>query len=240
MLKPSILEFEGLGTHWWITHFEKNNSHIQSVVSEEMSRFEDAYSRFKPSSLVSKLNDTKICIDPPSELCAILSACLQFYKDTQGAFNISVGAKLEQTGYGLAVDSKAVISKNLQKDILISTHQITLGSTTRIDLGGIGKGWLIDSLAKKLHLVAPSGYIINGGGDIFANLKHRTSFALEHPFDEALMIGTVELTNGSLAVSSLNKRKWHKDGRHPHRYYKRWCITHGCCIIHTSRFYDSR
>jgi thiamine biosynthesis lipoprotein len=212
MQGPSILEFDALGTHWWITFYNESELlHSQESVLLRIRSFEQDYSRFLPSSYISQLNDTKILSGPGKELVNILRSTLKFYDKTLGLFNISVGAQLEKLGYGRQHDRRAKISQSLHQDLIVNHDKITLSDTTRIDLGGIGKGWVIDQLAILLRISAPSGFIINGGGDIFASTNESQEFALEHPINSEQFIGTIKLSYAALAVSSPFKRTWIKN-----------------------------
>ena len=168
--KPSILEFDGLGTHWWISFVEKNDLEAcKDLLLTTVRDFENNYSRFLPDSYVSRLNEHKILTHPPRDLLDMLQASINYFFSTNGIFNISVGAQLEQDGYGKTVDHTAKIAPNLPDLISLSDSKITVDPSIRIDLGGIGKGWLIDKLADLLEKHVGKGYLINGGGDMYIN-----------------------------------------------------------------------
>lgn len=215
MQRPNtyVSEFDALGTHWWLTFFDADQLHASNeVVRHTVQQFEQHYSRFRSDSLVSQLNTYKELTHPSTEFVDILRTCLSLYDETDGLFNISVGALLENIGYGSIRDSRAHISKQLHDNVIVSNEVIRLSASTRIDLGGIGKGWLIDKLNKVLKEYAPAGYIINGGGDMYVSSPTPTTIALEHPFDDTQHIGTTELRVGALAVSSPHKRTWEHQG----------------------------
>ncbi len=52
--------FKALGTRWWINADLRGQGvdSLQSTVDQVVSKFEQDYSRFKPDSLISKLNNT--------------------------------------------------------------------------------------------------------------------------------------------------------------------------------------
>jgi thiamine biosynthesis lipoprotein len=135
------------------------------------------------------------------------------YSATNGVFNCSVGAVLEQNGYGKYADEAARTSTDLLRDISVQKDMIAIAPHVRLDFGGFGKGWLVDSLGKMLASSGCDEYIVNGGGDILAHTKKPERFALEHPYDSTLMIGEILLQDGALAASSPLKRTWKKDGK---------------------------
>jgi thiamine biosynthesis lipoprotein len=214
MPKPKLIEFDAIGTHWWITlHNHLKSTAIEHLLLETVRNFEDSYSRFKDASLISVLNSTKNLSNPPSELVEILSASIEYYKNTFGLFNISIGSLLEKQGYGKVKDDISRPSQNLEKDLLLSESLISISHTTRIDLGGIGKGWLVDKLSRILRENGVSNFIVNGGGDIYVYSDNDQMLALEHPLNSTEYIGTIAISKGALAVSSPLKRSWVRDGK---------------------------
>ena len=79
-----------------------------------------------------------------------------------------------------------------------------------IDLGGIGKGFLIDKVKDFLLSNKVQYFFINAGGDIYATSEfdNPIEFALENPFDINQMIGKIKIKNESIASSSPARRKW--------------------------------
>lgn len=207
-------DFDALGTHWWIEFLSDLHKPIdlQKQVLNVVDKFESDYSRFRPTSYLSLLNDTKKISNPTDEFVQMLKFAVAMHTTTRGEFNISVGAKLEQTGYGKTADSAARITDDLVGTIKIHKHEITMAPTVRIDFGGFGKGWLIDKLGSLLRVQGCEYFVINGGGDILVSSPTPIMLALEHPYDDETMIGYTQLSNGALASSSYVKRQW-KQGK---------------------------
>jgi FAD:protein FMN transferase len=205
----SLFEIQALGTHWSIQSLGNDiNQEDADAITAYIRDFEARYSRFKPDSLLSQLNDHKVLTNPPQEMVAMARYALDMYGHTEGLFNMSVGAKLEQLGYGRQADSDAHISEDLQQDISISNKQLSIKPHIRLDFGGFGKGWLVDALGNLLKTRVHNGYIINGGGDILVESNEPQTIVVEHPFDPTLGIGEVTITRGGIASSSGQKRVW--------------------------------
>lgn len=203
------LQLQALGTHWWIEPLDHEFSAATSqLITVVIRQFEQAYSRFRPESLLGILHDTKQLANPPLEMVDMLRFGLDMYQRSDGLFNMSVGAKLEQLGYGKQSDDDARISSDLLRDITVSTEVVTIAQHVRLDFGGFGKGWLIDKIGAQLQAQGHDGFIINGGGDILVRADVPTEVVLEHPYDKTLGIGAVRLKHGSIAGSSGQKRMW--------------------------------
>lgn len=199
--------FDALGTSWWIvTNDELVQSHKDELL-EYVADFESAYSRFKPDSYIGKLNTSKVLLNPTPELRRMFEYALNMYTQTDGVFNISIGAALEKAGYGQKAQSDSRVSDNLLGDILLEPYAIRIAPWVRVDFGGFGKGWLVDALTSKITDLGYESVLVNGGGDVLAHGQVQ-ELLIEHPLDVSLTIGSVQLKNESVSSSSNRKRVW--------------------------------
>lgn len=218
MPKPNITEFtaEGLGTRWYFELFSPTvPPSFQAELQKRISQFDDDYSRFKPTSYIGVLNSTRVLQHPPRELLDMFAFAHKMYDATDGVFNISVGAALQNLGYGGASKDRHVAADFWERTSY-DEAAIRIPDDTSVDLGGFGKGWLLDQLAVFLEQSGFPHYVINGGGDIVINAEMPLEFALEHPYESGKMIGTTKIKHGGLGVSSSVKRQWIKDGQRYH------------------------
>ncbi len=213
MLLPKI---EALGTHWHIELFEDcaDATVLRDSVADWLEEYESRYSRFRPNSWLSKLNQNGEFRDPDLQFAKLLNLSLDYYQKTDGVFNIAVGEKLVHAGYDTnysftADEQEAVVPK--LPDILSVTDDRIILSAGQLDLGGIGKGFAIDALADHLKTEHNLSYfLINGGGDMFATSDNGkpVTIALGHPYDKSLGIGNLELQDAGFAASSPHVRSW--------------------------------
>jgi FAD:protein FMN transferase len=211
------LEFKALGTTWQIQILEPIDepqivfNEIQKVVTE----FENTYSRFRDNSLITELNIKRVLQKPPAELIQILELAQKWYKLSGGEFNILIGDYLERTGYNPELN---FVENDLQKaqignpltDIVLEACMIKLLGQSKIDLGGIGKGFLVDKLRDLLRFkYSIQEFVINGGGDLyFGSKKESQTFYLQHPTNPDEYIEQVQLQNQALCSSSRLERTW--------------------------------
>jgi thiamine biosynthesis lipoprotein len=211
-----MLELDALGTHWWIESLTGEfSSDVRKMVTNYITHFQQAYTRFSDTSLLGQLNKEKRLASPPSDMLAMLNFARNMHEATNGVFNISVGGELLARGYG-KVSSKGSISHNMWDELKATPEEITIPEGMSLDFGGFGKGWLIDELGELLERYGVQHYIINGGGDILVNAPEPIELALEHPTDLKKSIGSTKVQRGALAVSSTIKRSWSKDGQRQH------------------------
>jgi FAD:protein FMN transferase len=220
--------FEAIGTHFWIEIFDEVSDEELKATKSRLellsSVFNKQYSRFREDSWISILNRERIFKDPSQEYRAILALGKELYLESEGAFNILIGHILEASGYDTSYSFQ--VKDNLGTlpvcnpltDLTITEKEISL-SCGNIDIGGYGKGYLIDRMTDDLLAHGITYFLINGGGDMYATSDNNRpiSIYLEHPIETGKYLLTTTLLNQGFAASSPFKRQWtHKDKTYTH------------------------
>jgi len=188
---------------------------------------EDTCSRFNEDSELSKLNQQpgeEVEVSHP--LFSILKEALRFYEETDGVFNPGILSAIENSGYtksielikGRELTAPSPIAPVFTK---IRPYQLdeakqTVVLHTRIDLGGIAKGWVVDRAA---DILSDIGYgFVNVGGDIriFGSLPRHLNIGIEDPFDTSKMLSSIQVSEGAVATSTSIKRRWTVNGSSKH------------------------
>jgi thiamine biosynthesis lipoprotein len=210
--------FDALATKWWIKIYDKkvDLEQIFNQIETLSKDFEKSYSRFLDESYISKLNRNKSLSHFPHELYQILVYSENIRQKSAGLFNVAVGGILENLGYdknysfSLKQDIESISVLDDSSFETLDENLIQIRPDAKIDLGGIGKGWLIDKIAKFLSDFDIKYFSINGGGDIYATTDQDNpiSFVLEHPKDFTQKIGSISIANQGIACSAPNRRMW--------------------------------
>ena len=229
--------------HWVVTKREEKGTIMKTDVfiklfsnhlgQEEMkadidrgfrmfSDFETQFSRFKAESELSHFNEGTGGV-VSSDFFSLLEECSRFYTLTEGIFDPSVLPTLEKIGYK---------GSNLTKEFTQggSFHQLVFDGINKviqkpkdvyIDVGGIGKGYIVDKVANELSKKYVNG-IVDAGGDmrLFGGDREQNldTFAIdiENPFDKTKTLSMVLLSNCAIATSGTNRRKWDYAGQTYH------------------------
>lgn len=142
---------------------------------DEISTFEQRFSRFKTDSELSRLNASNgqpFTASP--ELIALLTKAIAFWKETGGIYDPSILPTLEEVGYSRNFEDLIDTFEEKATTPLTfpSLEEITIKGTTvylppgmRLDFGGIGKGYLLDQL---VTLIQPDcqDFCFSLGGDL--------------------------------------------------------------------------
>ena len=187
-----VLEgYQALGTRFWIEVYDEdiNVDAIASTLISCIDEFENKYSRFDDASFLNMHTLEDLLKD--EEAGDILEKSFVFMRESDGVLNIFIKDKLEEKGYGI----KHEVNKN------------------NIDLGGIGKGYLIDKLASILKVKFNLKYfLINGGGDMYMTSDNEIpiDIYMQHPVNDDEYIYKISLKDQAFTASSSFKRKWIK------------------------------
>jgi thiamine biosynthesis lipoprotein len=186
--------------------------------------FAERFTRFNQQSELSRFNASEGG-EVSLELFYLLKECARFYQLTEGVFDPSVLPDLEKIGYTKA--------KNIQISGLGKAHQFSelkFDETEKtickprgllLDLGGIGKGYVVDMVADRLSKKYANG-IVDAGGDMRVLGCDREqnigywAIDVENPLDVSRTLATLALTDCAVATSGSNRRHWRKAGRSYH------------------------
>ena len=191
---------------------------------QSFREFAARFSRFKKESELSQFNASeggKVS----SELFSLLTASARFHSVTEGVFDPSVLPILEKIGYGGAADvqlSESAPMGSFAQLIFDEAEQsVHKPKNVFIDLGGIGKGYIVDKVACRLMEKYAHG-IVDAGGDmrLFGSDRGQDidSWAIdvENPFDTSRPLSTLLVTDCAVATSGSSRKHWQREGRAYH------------------------
>lgn len=190
--------------------------------------FEASYSRFLPDNELSKLNFSGECT-VSSELFEILDLCQTYYTQTSGLFDPTILPALIAEGYSQSKtkgfnNGEEVVSAPTHKytfaDVLLDKATLTVRKPreVKLDLGGIGKGFIVDKIAK-LMSHKYSDFCVDAGGDMFLGGRDQEqkydywAINIEPPGTNMLETPTLIVSNLAIATSGVHKRSWIKSGK---------------------------
>lgn len=184
-------------------------------------KFETNYSRFISNNNLDIFNNSeKGKID--KEFYNILKISKKYYQKTAGIFDIGILPTLEAEGYVVSKLKGYVKSKNkkatnnfvsVDKLSLLDSYYFEKPLQLKIDLGGIGKSYLINKLKNIILKKGYKDFIIDIGGDIYFGTNPDTvgkSYicGICNPHNVKKQVEYLKLRNIAVATSTVTKRKW--------------------------------
>jgi thiamine biosynthesis lipoprotein len=199
--------------------------------AQQVCEYEDRFSRFRPDSELSRLNESpqeSVRVGP--ELGDLLARSLNYARMSGGLFDPVVLDDLVALGYDRTfeeVRARAQRKVGLLeaprfrwRDVLVdaSRREVTRPSGARVDLGGIAKGAAADAAIAELS--SYPGALVDLGGDIRVSGRPDDAdfwiIAVEDGQGGNGPLGYIRLSDGAVATSSLRKRRWVHDGETVH------------------------
>lgn len=197
--------------------------------------FEARFSRFQPTSELSRLNRSGgEWVSVSADLLEMLELALRYHQSTNGLFDPSILNDLKRIGYDRSMDelragkipyARASASRTTPKpafaslELDLANGRVRLPLGMQIDLGGIAKGWIAERAAQLLNQSADV-CAVNAGGDILFIGEPLDGFGwevyLEDPRDTAQVLMPLHVRSGAVATSSTTKRTWKQAGESRH------------------------
>ncbi|GAB3872964.1 FAD:protein FMN transferase [Terrabacter terrigena] len=235
-IAPPLAEvgFRAMGSDFHVVVAGGDADTLLGHARERVEALEQAWSRFRPDSDLSRLNAAEgawTAVEP--ETASLLGIAVHAYDVTGGLFDPRVHDDLVHAGYDRsfellgtgpheAVPQVAVGQHDTEADahsratrepldVEVDDGAVRLPAGCRIDLGGIGKGRTADLLAAELVGLGADGACVNAGGDVRArgwSSDGLWAVEVEDPFAPEGPGSVVGVVDGAVATSSVLKRSW--------------------------------
>jgi thiamine biosynthesis lipoprotein len=191
-------------------------------VRREVAALDDACSRFRDDSELSRLNDRGSSMVSPL-LFAAIEAALAAAAKSDGLVDPTVGKAMRAIGYDRDFDVlvrtgaeevfELVPASGWQSVAVDPEHSIVrLRHGTELDLGATAKAFAADRIARAAHETTGVGVLVSLGGDIaVAGAPPSDGWPVRVTDDHRGNDGegqTVSIREGGLATSSTTVRRW--------------------------------
>ena len=212
----------------WADDAARGRELVEEVM-REYHRVDDAMSTYKPDSEISRVNahaaDAPMVIG--DELFSLVERSLELSRASGGAFDItydSVGylydfrARQRPTDSEIAqrlpaVDYRHVVLDPARHTIFFKTHGV------RINLGGIGKGYVVERAAAMLRARGVEHALLNAGGDTRVIGDRRGQpwlVGIRHPRVADEVVTRLPLVDEAISTSGDYERFFEENGRRYH------------------------
>jgi len=235
--QPDLLRVEGsvdaMGTAFSIVAYGEDRGKLQSVVSEgleEARRLDELLSNYKPASEWSMVNREAAegPVHVSSELFQLLAACVEYSKESEGTFDISVGPLMKVWGFykgtGHLPHRAEVWSalnligyQNIQLD---AAHQTVRFAKRGVELdpGGIGKGYAVDRIAQILKDNRIQHALVSGGGSSIYAIgappgEKGWKIDIKNPKNPEESVDSVYLKDESMSTSGNYEKFFYAEGK---------------------------
>jgi len=236
--QPEILRLEksadAMGSTYTIALYGTDRVAMEAAADaafDEVRRLDDLLSNYRPESEWSQVNqraaERPVKVSP--ELFQLLSACSEYSRESEGAFDISVGPLMKVWGFYKGsghLPHRPEILAALTKVGYRHVHLDPAAQTVwfdragvELDPGGIGKGYAVDRMVSILRkngvhtaLVAGSGSSIYGMGAP-PNAPRGWRVDIRDPKDSHKVSTELFLKDTSMSTSGSYEKFFRAEGR---------------------------
>jgi thiamine biosynthesis lipoprotein len=224
---------EAMGSTYSIVLYDEDRDRMETAAEaafDEARRLDGLLSNYKPGSAWSQVNQfaAERPVEVPQDLFDLLSACVNYSRKSDGAFDITVGPLMKVWGFYKGsghLPARGEVKKALAsvgyKNILLDPKARTVRFSKKgveMDPGGIGKGYAVDRMVEvlkeqkiKIALVSASGSSIYAMGAPPGEPGWKIS--IRDPKDESKTVQDIVLKDESLSTSGNYEKFFEADGK---------------------------
>jgi len=224
---------DAMGSTFTIVVHAEDRNLLQAAVDlsfEEVRRLDNLLSNYKPRSEWSKINreaaQGPVRVSP--ELFSLLAACVEYSRQSQGAFDITVGPLVRTWGFYKGsgrlphrAEIRSAMTKVGYRLLVLNAEDSTVRFARpgmEIDPGGIGKGYAVDRVVEILRARGIRSAMVSAGGSSIYGLgappgEKGWKVELRHPQQPSRHVGEVLLNNLSMSTSGTSEKFFVSGGR---------------------------
>lgn len=218
------------GTTYHITYSSDDSLDLTSDMEYLLQQFDSTLSTYIPYSLISKINSNKDYPGLNELFLECYHTAVEVYKNTNGAFDITVGPLVNAWGFGKEgkkdltedeIDS-LLLFVGLEKVKIQDNKVIKENPNIVLDVNAIAQGYSVDYLAGFMEDMKISDYMIEIGGEVRTKGRNpkgvNWKIGIDRPQEDNFpqnrrLQAIVQLSGKSLATSGNYRKFYEEDGR---------------------------
>lgn len=170
---------DAMGSTFSVVIYGEDRERLQAIVAqalEEARRLDRLLSNYLPDSEWSEVNRKAAdrAVPVSRDLFELLAACVEYSRESEGAFDISVGPLMKVWGFYKGsghlphrAEVRGALSTVGYRKILLDRNAQTVRFSqpgVELDPGGVGKGYAVDKVAEVLRSNGISSALISAAG----------------------------------------------------------------------------
>ncbi len=196
---------------------------IVDAAFDEVDRIDRLMSHYKTDSPLSRINReaavSPVKVEP--ELFDFIAECLRYSRQSDGAFDITVGPLMKAWGFFRGEGRMPTEAELNEARSKVGFQHLSLNPKERtvffdragveLDLGGIAKGYAVDAAVAALKQQGITSALVSAGGSTIYGLGSPPNsdgweVKIQNPIDHEKTAATVRLKNQALSVSGSHEK----------------------------------
>src|SRR5215472_14418975 len=224
---------DAMGSAYSLVLYGEDRARLEGASEDaldEARRLDRLLSNYRPESEWSRINReaAEHPVKAPSELFQLLAACVEYSKESEGTFDISVGPLMKVWGFykgtghlphraGVWSALNLIGYQNIQLD---AAHQTVRFAKRGVELdpGGIGKGYAVDRIAQILKDNRIQHALVSGGGSSIYAIgappgEKGWKIDIKNPKNPEESVDSVYLKDESMSTSGNYEKFFYAEGK---------------------------
>ncbi len=230
--EQDYIKLEGgiFGTFYHVIYQPVHTIDLSEGINAELSKVDWALSTFKDTSSISRFNKSHRGIVLDSMMRYVIEDGQQVFKNTDGAFDMTVGELVNAWGFGFKKRDSVVDARiqellshvGMHKVQIINDSLIKADPAIKLDASAIAKGYGVDVVADYLESQGVENYMVEIGGEIRVKGINNKGLAwhvgIDKPIDDVTAANReiediVAITGMGMATSGNYRNFYIKDGK---------------------------
>ncbi|WP_459210623.1 FAD:protein FMN transferase [Aquimarina rhabdastrellae] len=223
----NTLSGKAFGTTYSVLFAEEEEVSYQKSYDSLIAVINQSMSTYQKGTDITRINEGDTTVQVDNHFKKVFEASKMIYKQTQGAFDPTIGIIVNAWGFGPEGELEQIDSLKLKELMttvgldrvhLKNDHIIKENVKTRIDFNALAKGYAVDVFADFLKAKGYTDYLVEIGGEIVVSgtntIKQKAwTVGIEDPnFDGTQSYSKiVELPDGAAMATSGSYRKFKID-----------------------------
>ena len=225
---------DAMGSTYTIDLYGTDRIHMEDAADaafDEVRRIDELLSNYKPDSELSRVN--RLAAQAPmkvsAELFDLLSRCLEYSRQSQGAFDVTVGPLMKIWGFYKGsgrLPHRGVVQAAMTK---VGYQHVRLDRAAgtvwfdragvELDPGGIGKGYAVDRMVEILKRKGVKSALVAGSGSSLYGLGAPPTeprgwrVEIKNPWDSRKTSTEVFLKDMSMSTSGSYEKFFRAEGK---------------------------
>jgi len=215
------------GTTFHITYEDKANKDLSGNVDSIFRAFDFTFSEYIPNSIVSRINNNDSTVLLDDMFIEVYNKSVEINKETNGAFDLTVGPLVNAWGFGpekkVKIDSSRIDSLlqyvGMEKIRLEGRKLVKKLPGIKIDVNSIAQGYCVDVVYRYFESLGIKNFMVEIGGEVRTKGKNPKAdfwrIGVDKPVEgnntagEALQ--TIILLDNQAVTTSGNYRKYFEE-----------------------------
>ncbi len=222
-----------MGSAYSVVVYGEDRTRMEGAVDAafaEVQRLDDMLSNYKPESELSQINREAGNHPVPAtqEMFDLLAACVEYSRQSEGAFDITVGPLMKVWGFYKGTGRLPHRAEILGAMDRVGYRNIVLDAAHRtvrfakegveLDPGGIGKGYAVDRMVDVLKQYGIQAALVSASGSSIYGLgappgEKGWKVEIRDPKNEKKSVAEVYLKDESMSTSGNYEKFFRAEGR---------------------------